>query len=285
MSVDFKPYLAVAIRDAAETMVRREPGLVPHLVRSLRRRRNRIFRRLAHHLLNLFPNADFPAVEQTLLSRGMLNKARNWHEYTLLMQTCFKSLSSSDQDKILGWIDKGPDTVWRKKRSEERFGPVDADERVKQGVKAWKKERIGLISKDLPSGWKDRFMEYTSDLDPSAHLESVHQTTRVFGTRPSPDEGKNLEDLSVEQIVDFLKIWEPTNDWMGPSRESIGRDLFSAVSSDPKRFAADAQKFQDVKPVYIQSVIGGLNEALTKNLAFEWPNVIQMLDGVVSRKR
>lgn len=281
--MDSRPYLALAIRDAAEALARKDPGLVPNLVRTLRKKRNTIFRRLAHQILSHFPDAYFSAIERTLLSRGMLNKARSWHEYTLLMHTCFKRLSPGSQDRILGWIDEGPNVYTMKRRYQAFHGRSASDGEVGQWIEAWKRERIAPIAADLPERWRSRFTEYISALEPSDRVDLVNQPTRIFPGRPSPVEGKNLADFSVEDIAHFLERWEPKDDWIGPSRDSLGRDLLFVVSNDPKRFAVDALRFQGLEPIYVQSLIEGLNEALKKGHDFEWRPVLQLLEWAVIR--
>jgi len=128
--LDGKPLLVIAIRDTTELLATADPKSVPRLVKSLRKRRRLIFRRLAHHLLRLHPQSDMADVERTLLSRGMLDPTRRgeWDEYSMLMRDCFKLLSWEKQHKIVKWIDEGPNVARFNKRFERAYGQAPTDE-------------------------------------------------------------------------------------------------------------------------------------------------------------
>jgi hypothetical protein len=284
VAIDIKPHLATAIRDAATQLAQKDPTIVPHLVKALRKRRKMIFRRLAHFLLHRFPDADPAALEQTLLSRGMLWKANRWHEYSLLMRDCFKLLSVENQEKILMWIDEGPDKR-RLKRQYERFyaQPVQP-EHVEQHVREWKKQHVVLLSADLPPNWKKKFAEFLTPLSPEQQLDNAAQVHGGAWIRhKSPDEAKNFSSQSVDSIIEFLKTWKPSGDWMAPTEEGLASDLQHEVTNSPARFAAEAVRFQTVQPAYIGGLTDGLREAVRTGSTFDWKPVIELSSWVASQ--
>ncbi len=277
-TVDGKPLLVAAIRYSAEQLTLGDPTVVPKLVKSFRKRRWVIFRRLAHHLLNLHPESDLPAVEQTLMSRGMLDKARNWHEYTLLLRDCFKRLTPENQRPILGWIDKGPSVKRFNKMFVKFYGNAPPAEQVEQYVKAWKKQLVGLISNDLPEEWKTTFAEFITPLTADERLETApHITGGAWAPDRSPMEAKNLAALSIDEIVEFFKTWKSPGEWMAPSAEGLAGTFTRVVADDPQRFSLAAAKFEGLGPIHINALVQGFEEALRKDSSFEWLPLIGLL--------
>jgi hypothetical protein len=277
VAIDIKPHLVSGIRDAATTLAQKDSTIVPHLVKALRKRRKVIFRRLAHLLLHSFPDADRAAIEQTLLSRGMLLKANRWHEYSLLMHDCFKLLSPKDQEKILTWVDKGPDRKPLMRRYERFYGQPAQPERIERAVTEWKKEHVGLVSADLPPRWKEKFAEFLTPLSPEQQLDNVAQVSGGAWVRhKSPDEARNFATQTVDAIIEFLKTWKPSGDWMAPTVEGLASDLQNEVKNSPARFAAEAAKFQALQPVYIGALADGLQEAVRNGATFDWKPVIEL---------
>lgn len=277
--VDAKPYLALAIRDAAITLVGSGSATLTDVLAAFRKRRKKIFLRLAHYLLMMLPDVAPTAIERTLLSRGLLNKARNWHEYTLMVRTCFKRLSPQSQDQFLALIDKGPYTAKMRRLYEGHYQKAATEPEVEVWVTTWKRERIDLVSNDLPAPWKEQFAAVTAPVDPAEQLDAVNKTRRVvYGATGSPDEAMDLPKLSVEEVVTLLKTWKPSGEWMSPTADGLARDVARAVTADPIRFAFAADKFEGLQPIYIQGLIGGFDEALKKDVIFEWSKLLQLCE-------
>jgi hypothetical protein len=284
VAMDIKPHLVSAIRDAATQLAQKDSIIVPHLVRAFRKRRKMIFRRLAHFLLRCFPDAYPAAIEQTLLSRGMLWKANRWHEYSLLMRDCFKLLSLENQERILMWIDEGPNKRRLKLQYERFYGQPVRPEHLEQHVREWKKQHVALLSVDLPPNWKEKFAEFLKPLSPEQQLDNVAEVNGGAWVRhKSPDEAKDFSSQSVDSIIEFLKTWKPSGDWMAPTMEGLASNLQHEVTNSPARFAAEAAKFQTVQPAYLGGLADGLQEAIRTGSTFDWKPIIKLSRWVASQ--
>lgn len=281
---DIKTHLVDAVRDAAERVARVEQSRIPAMMRSFRKRRFKVFLRLAHHLLRVFPDAEPKLLVKTLLCRGLLTKASLWHEYALLLRESFPRLSETDKAKILSWIDRGPDVRKYRGGHERWFGQPATEEQLATYVKGWKRDLLALISEDLSDEWKLRFSELSKELGPSEHPEfATYRSGGSWGYR-SPKSVKDLSTLTIDETVEFLRTWQPSTDWIAPSPEGLGRELSSLVGYDPQRFAEEAHKFCGLDPTYVRSLLQGLEEA-TKNVKFDWTPVVQLCRWVVEQPR
>lgn len=284
--IDGKPLLVSAIRDAAYLLANADPQSVPRLVKSLRKRRRLIFRRLAHHLLRLHPQSDMVDVERTLLSRGMLDPSRRseWDEYSMLMRDCFKLLSPEKQHKIVKWIDEGPNLARFTKRFERAHGQAPTDEQIQQVVQIWKKKRLDLISKDTSDKLKSDFASLVAIS--TAHDETKTSPEGLGGAwmHSAPLKAKEIEALSIDEIVKFLNTWKSTGDWGFPTEEGLGATLSHVIAEQPERFAQGAPQFQGVRAIYVNAIVEGFQEAIRKDQRFDWPPLIELLKWAVQQQ-
>ncbi len=198
VSHDVREFLVDAVRDAAESLARGDEKLVPRLIPALRKRRYRVFLRLAHHLLRLFPTADPVLVKTTILNRGLFNKARSWHEYALLLRACFKELPPEEQARILRWVEQGPDLKRYRKWHQSFFGQPATEEGVTLHVKNWQRDHLALISADLGPEWTARFSELVAELGAPEHPEFASYISGGAFGYPSPKEPKDLASLRAD---------------------------------------------------------------------------------------
>src|SRR5262249_30604797 len=95
----------------------------------------------------------------------------------------------------------------------------------------------------------------------------------------------DLASLKTEEVIEFLRTWEPPADWMGASPEGLARELTSLVATDPVRFAEVAEQFGGLDPTYIRGVIEGCEEAAKNGVAFPWPNILKLSRWVSEQPR
>jgi len=276
---DTKSKLVEAVRDAAEAILRTDQTKVATLVKLFRKRRLQIFLRLAHHLLRTFPDAAPELLTKTLICRGLFNKTSLWHEYALLLQESFHRLSKENQSKILGWVAAGPNKEKIKKRFETFYGGNPTEDQIDSYIKQWKRDHLTLISKDLPDAQKEELEKLIAEFGESDHPEfGTYRTGGAWGYR-SPKAATDLASLDIDDIIEFLKTWEPPNDWMGASSEGLSRELSSLVASDPEKFDSMADLFINLDPTYVRGVIQGFEEALRNGIKFTWSNIFYLASG------
>jgi hypothetical protein len=287
VQIDGRPLLVSAIRDTAELLASADPRSVPRLVKSLRKRRRLIFRRLAHNLLRFHAQSDMVDVERTLLSRGMLDPSRRneWDEYSTLMRDCFTLLSPEKQHTIVKWIDEGPNVTRFAQRFEKAHHQAPAGEQIQQVVRIWKKNRIDLISKDLSDKLKPEFASLVALSIAPDETKPLPEAVGGAWIHSAPLNFKEIEALGVDEIVSFLNTWKSTGDWMSPTEEGLGSKLTHVIAEHPERFAEEAQKFQGVRAIYISAIVEGFQEAVRREQRFDWVPLIELLKWAVRQSQ
>jgi len=280
-----KGALVSAVRDAAELVVRSKQAPAEEVVKFLEHKRWKVFQRIALHVLKVFSDQVVTLATARLTDRTLFEDIGVQHEYVLLLREHFPHLSSEDQAKILGWIEDAREVDKWKQWVEREKSRQPTKEEVARYREIWQQKwlaRIGI--EGLPAEWRERYSDLVRRYGKSEHPESPGYMGGVIVGPMSSKTADELKSMSVVEIVEFLKTWEPPeNMFLEPSPEGLGRVLSSIVAEEPERFATEALEFQYLDPTYVRAVISGLGDALKQDKAFNWEPVLDLCDWVLSQ--
>lgn len=279
-----KDILVSGVRDAAERLAQTNMANVPEIVQVLEERPWLIFHRIALHLLRRFPEAAPDLVAARLTDRALFDDPSLRHEYVLLMGERFGALTTGQQQIILDRIQQGPDLQQFKEAQEQWTGKRPTDEDAARYRKIWQRDRLAWLKAHLPADWKQRYEVLAVECGEPEHPEFVSYTTSWVGPT-SPKSAEELQTMTPADIVDFLKAWKASENYMAPSPEGLGRVFQSVVSQDPQRFATEATRFQGLDPTYVRAFLSGLREAIKQNRAFDWSSVLALCRWVMGQPR
>lgn len=279
-----KNLLVSAIRDTAEQVIKSDSNQLSEVIGFLESRRWLLFKRLALHLLRLFPDNSRDLIVERLTNKVNFDERELWHEYIVLAREYFPSLGVEQQNIILGWIDETPDIETIKKNREYWDGRILSDEEAEQSIKWRKLKRLEPLRDVLPPEWKGRYDEWTAELGRPEHAEYTTSPVQFRAGYGSPRTTEDLRSMTVEEIVAFLSEWQPAdNDLFASSPEGLGREITSVVSSMPEKFAAAAESFQGLEPTYVRSFLSGINGAMKQSLTFEWIPILNLCRWVINQ--
>lgn len=280
---DIRDPLVTALRGALESVAAGEPTGLSRLVLNLEQRRWLIFYRFALYLLSRFPKGARAALVERATDEWRFDDSRLRHEYGSLLRSCFRGLPKNAQARILTLIDAGPPLDSFKVRASEHYGRPPSEEEIDRYVKHWKLEKLALIgNQQLPASWQQRYAEWTRDVGEPEHPDFPVYSGATWVGPTSPKTSADLASMSVSEIISFLATWEPTQAWMSPSREGVGRQLEAVVASEPQRFVEQAEAFEALHPAYVSALLSGLRDA-GKDKTFDWRPVLRLCEWVIGR--
>ncbi|MDY6839427.1 MAG: hypothetical protein SWH78_15790 [Thermodesulfobacteriota bacterium] len=278
--------LVTSVRDACKSLIRARSINVVNLIGILESDRYPwpVFQRIALHLLRLFPHSALDLIAQRLTNRALFDGAAYQHEYAMLLNDCFGLLPDQQQKIILGWIEEGPNLEEFKKREEEFTGVPQTDDDADRYRKGWQRLRLAWFKEALPREWKDRYEELVAEGGEPEH-PAFPSYSRSWVGPASPKSADELQNMTLPEVVSFLRTWKPSGEPMAPSREGLGRVLSSVVSERPHVFSDEAARFQELHPTYVRALLVGLRDAVGKDKAFTWKPVLGLCNWVLEQKR
>ena len=282
-----KGILVSAIRNISQLMASDKPEQVSALISKFEDREWTIFRRLALHLIRLFPQTSEGKIKACLTDKKMFEDRAVRHEYALLLKEQFKNLDAPSQLQILTWIEDGPDDLddWIVYWKRETGTPPSTQE-IERYKQSWQLKQLILINEFLTDEWKGRYKRLSEELEVPEHPEFDAYSTTGRGPN-SPKSSDELFALSPDELRGYLVRWVPQKDKIGfgPSEEGLGRELSAVVARDPQRYLQETSWYSKLDPTYIRSILQGVAEGLGKGHRFEWEHVLNLSAWVVAQER
>ncbi len=274
---DVKNILVDAVRDAGELLIKENLVSLEEIIDHLGSYPYPIFRRIILYLLWRFTDQAKELIPKYLTDYYLFSDPHFTHEYTLLLRKAFRSLSPEEQKQILKWIEDGPEPELLQEKSPEE----------REGYKRWwlYRELARFNLEDLSEKWQKQYEELVKEFgEPESPDLEITFTEWIGPTSPLTVE--ELRQKSIDEIVDFLKTWKPSQSMIEePSPEGLGRALSSVVKEEPEKFTREVEKFIGVNPTYIRHLISGLAEALKEGKTFPWESVLNLCQWAVSQPR
>jgi hypothetical protein len=285
-----KSSLTTAARDAAEQISVTKEGLLG-VIGLLQNQHPdwQIFSRIVLHLLRTRGDDLRDQVRQALLDRKLFEDIDCRHEYVLLLRHWFSRLDEQEREQILTWMEAPPDVdafISAMKDFDQTFRNDHkvSEEDIASELRRWKFDRLSWLEDQLPESHRAEFDRLTEEFGHSKRKPSEFPSyTTTFVGPSSPLPVGQLASLNVPEIVEYLRDWTPSERFMGPSREGLSGELTKAVTQEPKRFASEAVRFQQLHPTYVRALINGLRESLSK-ATFDWEPVLRLAAWVVEQK-
>lgn len=282
-----KDYLVSGIRDICEIVIKSGKASIEQVVSILEHYNWKIFHRISLHILRVFRNDALPLIKLHLMNRDTFNDGYLSHEYVSLLRACYDDLSADERETILEWINKGPDVEGFIRRWQDRTSSIPTQDEILRYKSTWQRDRLDWIGvENLPPGWKEKYHELVRNYGEPEHPEFTSYGTFTFVGPTSPKTQDELREMSVNDIVDYLKLWTPPESIFGePSPEGLGRSLSSVVAEEPRRFALEAELFQGLDPTYVRHLLTGFRESLRNKKEFDWEPVLNLCHWVLAQPR
>lgn len=88
----------------------------------------------------------------------------------------------------------------------------------------------------------------------------------------------------MEELVDYLVAWTPTDPHWGDSAEGLARELQAAVRAATEKFSAAAPLLSPLDPTYVRAFFAGLEEAVREGADIgHWEEILTLGADVANR--
>ncbi|MEY2485956.1 MAG: hypothetical protein QOH39_1604 [Verrucomicrobiota bacterium] len=275
---DARSEVIAALRDGCETALRSNSVTFDHLDEILSRHQWDIFERMRLHLYRLFPELAGARIPAVLTDRGLFERPGLNHERTLLLQEHFGGLQPVEQQTILGWIAEGPPRPELSWTGE----PIEDNEWLVY-VKRLTLRQLHPIANALPPDWTQRYRALVNEYGEALSGDSRIVSSEWRSGSESPKTLEELRAMSSPEIINFMRLWQPSTDFMAPDRFGLAGKFEQLVAEQPARFASEAGLFRGVEPIYVHSLVRGLRTALEKEQAIEWEPIIELCGWVATQ--
>jgi hypothetical protein len=280
MVEDVRGLLISAVVRAAERYARNIPADVAQLVQFLESKEWFLFKRIALHVLLRFPAAAPHLVSERLTNPEKFDSHYFRREYNQLADARFGRLSPDQQQKVFDWIQQGLDREGFIAEREHLHGRRPTEEEVARTSKQWERGRLAPLERHLTGRWKQRYADLIADIGMPENLDDVG---RARWGSTSPKSAEELRELEMDDLVAYLKSWEPSRHPMGASAPGLAQQLGSLFAQDPERFSAEALKFRAINPTYVRAFLQAFWEPAKQKRSLDWGNLLKLCGWVLEQ--
>ncbi|MFA5184682.1 MAG: hypothetical protein WC456_04125 [Patescibacteria group bacterium] len=239
-------------------------------------------------------------------SEKLLGTEKNYYAFQMIKIFLYRKFSSVFKDKIQWTIIEKFDIYELNEEYDylvsENFNVIDEpfkkkyfelvesgpkDENDKDYIRRWKIGKYALVSKHLDANNRKRYKDLLNgDKEPEVLHKGFSVTSWVGPTTPKKEQ--ELEQMTIDELVEFFISWVPKGDRHDDSRLGLAREFSKLIVKKPEYFSANAQKFinPDIWPVYIHEYFMGLREAVKdKTKKINWEEVIKLIHSLVLKSK
>ncbi len=266
-----------AIRDISVGLCEKQFAAVNEVVELIESFEWDIFRRLGLHLLRVTERSPKKMVAARLLNNDCFNSPTMRHEYFHLLKKCFGDLPSGDQSQILAWIEEAT--------SLEDYLPEAPQEQMEKWKRHWQLERLEPIGGYLEGEWAARYHTYKEEFGEPEHPDFTAYHWSTMGRAASPVSVEEVGEMSIDDLIVYLRAWKPSGGFHDPTPASIGGVLRAVVARDHQKYAGVVGAFMDseLDPTYVRCVVEGFEQAREKGEKISWSAVLDLCEWVVGQ--
>lgn len=263
----YRDKLLQALRDALEMWVEQDAAAEEPVIRRYLDEKHQILRRLGFHMLHRFPTKYQEFVVNELNKPKNLGDVEIHHEYFVLLQRGYPYVEASDQEALVAAICNGPDQerVEALARWAQQERGADPEEYAEYYSKRWIRDRLWMIRSHL-TGEPERILhELIGGLGEPEHPAFTRWSTGVHWMRDvSPITDQEISDMSPDDLVAFLKKWQPEPDQeFGPegvSHRGLANIVASVVVADPLKYTEQLLPIALHRPGFASSLLQVFHE-------------------------
>ncbi|MBD5398797.1 hypothetical protein HDR60_04825 [bacterium] len=237
------------IRDISENILNiNDKTKTYKLLQLLNNKKFVFFNRIMLYLLRVSNSFDKKVLEEYLTEYNFFENPNYKHEYSLLINEKFNKLSAKIQNKILSYINNGPNN--EKYKENTSF------------VYHWKVRKLLPIKQYLNNTQKKQFKDYLTD----KQFEESDKFGNYMSERSlecsSPIDADTIKNMSIKQLINYLNTFTANEfDFEAFSYIGLASTVQTDVIQNHKKYTNSLNKFKSLsKPIYINYIFNGLQK-------------------------
>ncbi len=248
---------------------------------------NAMFKRIGLHLRRMRPAVDMQGTAALLTDPEIIESICLHHEFFWLLNDCFGDLPWETQQEYFRLVQQGPELSGAGYPPPEEANTPEMKREIEDYIRHWRYRKLTPVQKYLPAEVEEHFSSLKKEFEGSAQYPDFYGIIQGIERHPaeSPKSCEELGEMAPEEIVEFLKTWEPSGQFEEPSLEGMGRELSNLVASEPERLAEHAELFKGLDPVYVRELFSSLGKAVGQDKQFPWEPVLNLARWVTRQDR
>lgn len=261
---DIESMLVGSLRDTLETAGRQNIDTLKKALDIIKEKKYFVFRRLELHIYRLFAEHFTSEIEAAAVE--YFGKYEFVHEYYLLLNKTFPSLTKPTQEKILSFIKDGPDPAKFRGESEE----------FEVYKKRWMVDKLEPIKDYLSKETQDTYNELVKEVGTSELSNFVVYRSVFQEIHPPTDLQDNMDP---DEVISFIKSYKVEGGIL--LDDGTASKFKEFVEKSPLDYSKKALELTTLHPIFSYKLLWGLTEAAKKKEKIDWENVLLLCEHII----
>lgn len=266
---DFRSVLVDILSDVLESEGSQNISRLKKEMSIIKQKQYPLFRRLELHIYRKYPKYFKHAIEEAVIQH--FGKWEMQHEYYYLLKNAFPILSKNAKNAFLNKVKIGPSKELVKKweENEKRY----PGETVESRRKYWIVDKLYPVKDFLNDGMKEDYDNMVTEVG----APDIPNFDYYHPTMESAKPVTNLGDgLSVDDVINFVKTHKMKQDSEFPFFDGTKGKFQEYVENNPIEYSKKAMDLKSSDPELMYALFLGLENAIRKNIGFDWKEVLSL---------
>lgn len=244
-----------------------------------------VFQRLRLSLLAERPLFDQEALDSAVGNADLLSEPHLLPEYRQLLEARLADASPNVRESVIDRILRGPDEDLVARMAGEDHEAAEAFR------EEWQRHRLRVFGDEPPAELRELAVELGTigetlskrerDMDRQGFAIEVG----VAGGPTSPLSTEDLAGMRPEELVDYLRNWEPESGRDTPTPAGLANVIAGRVQDDHEWAAAFLQEIADAEldPTYVRGALDGITSAHKAGRPIPWAETFNLIKWLASR--
>ena len=244
-------------------------------VRVLLRQPFVVFERIQFYLLAKYPDLDLHLAAQKLTNPDLFHDFGLRQEFNQLARVVFPLLPKEQQERFFALIDEGLATNHMVERGL-------TSEQIEQLIRQWKLEHFEPVRDHLPPERLGEVEQLEAEFGKASKYENpVVRGGAVAAGGESPISKEQIESMTVDELLEFLKSWAPDSHTpFGPTEQGLGRELASVIAGNPEPYSKRLDDLRALQPTYVRAALQGFREATGNEISLAWKPLLELAEWI-----
>ncbi len=180
------------------------------------------------------------------------------HELYCLLQQNIKSFNASERAVIKQIIENGPQD--------------EKEERHENYINRWRLRWYSAMKKDQE--FKNEYEKLSAKLERSSEDFENEGKIQTRVGYISPLSVEDVLEMDNQDIVSYIRNFNPERSWESPSIEGLSDTIQNAVAQTPQKFDQEINLYIDTYHAYAYRIVQGFIDAWKNEKDFDWKKVL-----------
>lgn len=204
-----------------------------------------------------------------------------WAEMSEAVQSYCSDAEPGSVHKVITLAEAGHEANALRATREAAGEPLPEDQ-IRRYAESWLHRRLEVLEEWLPGESRKHLEALRASRGKISDPRLQHDQGE---SRVGPSSPKGIEQLAampVDEVVEFLKQWRPSGEWMAPTYEGLARTLQADVMDRPLDYFHRAEAIADAHPAYIGALLQSIREVADVGPEL-WGRVLTTCEYVLSK--